>query len=375
MGTPSLQTAKRIALATILLCWAVLFYAAWIRVDGYQWDFKSYYAAMEVVARGGNPYDGPALFYPPLAITVLKPLTLLSYAAAHHLWVAVKLVALIALALLWRRVFLPRADWLVILLVGLLAFRAATMVDIKAGNVSVFEQLLLWTGFAAFLRSRFTGFAVCVVAASVFKLTLAVFLLLLWFPAVRSRANTIRFAVSVALLAGLSALPFVFHPEYFNGFIAAILGEAPPVSSNPSAYAVIASVAGGSTVAAWGIAAGYVVALGYMSRGLLRRAWRTEARFVTVMIAAMLYALLAPRMMIYSYMIVLVPVIGLVIPAIERLRLTTAAVVVALCLGGLHILPGTGHLIDDMSPLLLLLACWSVLVVAERSGGLIDAGE
>jgi hypothetical protein len=41
MGTPSFQTAKRIALATILLCWAVLFYVAWIRVDGYQWDFKS----------------------------------------------------------------------------------------------------------------------------------------------------------------------------------------------------------------------------------------------------------------------------------------------------------------------------------------------
>jgi hypothetical protein len=88
----------------------------------------------------------------------------------------------------------------------------------------------------------------------------------------------------------------------------------------------------------------------------------------------MLYALLMPKFVIYSYMIVFVPVLALVFPALARSKSAAYAALLALSVGGIPAIPtGLGEFIGHWSPFLLLLGSWSVLVAAERSGGLVKA--
>ena len=56
------------------------------------------------------------------------------------------------------------------------AFGSAALVDFTAGNIAVFEQLVLWLAFAALLARRRWTFALLVVLAAQCKLTPVFFL-------------------------------------------------------------------------------------------------------------------------------------------------------------------------------------------------------
>jgi hypothetical protein len=111
-----------------------------------------------------------------------------------------------------------------------------------------------------------------------------------------------------------------------------------------------------------------------MSRRLLRAAFLSGPLAVSIPVAVMLYALLVPHFVIYSYMIVFVPVLALVIPAIARMNLAPQSALAAVCITGIPILPGTvGDFLGSWTPFLLLWACWGVLLLAERAGKLTAA--
>jgi Glycosyltransferase family 87 len=374
---PPSTLTRRLALAAVLVCWAGLFVAAWIRTDGYQWDFKVYYHAVQAFQLGENPYDTPGFQYPLAVAYLFEPIASLDYGVAHRVWVVLKLAAVAGLLVLWKRAFLPRTDWWLVLLVSLLAFRAAGAVDVKAGNVSVFEQVFIWTGLAFFLKSRFNAFAACIVTAGICKLLPAAFLLLLLLPAVRSRANVARTAAAFATLGAVTLLPFLRHPRFLPAFVAGLHGEAPLLTSNPTPAAIwvdLAShlpraLAGSAWAEAALLGACYAVLI-VPGRRLIARAWRTGPSPQSTLVFVVLYALLAPRMVLYSFMILVVPLIALVIPAVESMRLGRYAVVAAVCMGGLRILPAVGPFLDDLVPLLILWGCWAVLAGAERAGRL-----
>jgi hypothetical protein len=80
---------------------------------------------------------------------------------------------------LWQRRIVARQDVVPALFYFTFAFGSAALVDVTAGNIAIFEQLLLWLGFAALLSRRWWTFALLVVVAAQAKLTPVFFLGLL----------------------------------------------------------------------------------------------------------------------------------------------------------------------------------------------------
>jgi len=392
MGGVMERRFKRAAYLLVAGTWAVVILSTWVRLDGYQWDFKSYYFAGKALEQGLNPYltadlakaagDQGAAFrfvYPLSALYALKPLSALDYATAWRLWLVVKILALAALLLLWKREFLKDTEWLWILTVGLFAFQATTLWDIKAGNVSTFEQLFLWIGFAFLLRSRTLAFAACVVAAAWFKLTLSAFLLLLLLPPLRNGKNILVMVAAFAVLGGVSLGSFATHPGLLHDFMAGASVRPKWLTSSPSIYSVATEVvryyvkAPGLQWLAYAVAGATTVALLVIGRRLIGRAYRSASLIHGILIACFCYALVAPRMMVYSYMIVIVPFLACVVPAARRYVAGGFATAIIVCMGGLKILPANvGKFAADSEPVLLLVACWLFLVFADRKGHLFE---
>ena len=381
--------AYRIACVLVLLGWAALFGHVLANPGAFQWDLKSYYAASHVYASGGDPYDVQNLrrvgggarilpfYYPLSGLHALRPICKLDYRTAYRIWAILQAAVIAALLLVWKRWFLERADWLWILVLGLFGFGGALLWDVKAGNIAAFEQLLVWAGFAFLLRSRVSAFVACVVAASVFKMIPAVFLLLLLLPGLRSRANVLKMAIGIAAVAAIVLLPFAGKPELFASFARGLRGAAPPLEYNPTFFGAFDEMANAYGIARLGGPVKYVFLLVYAavllfaSRRLVRAALASGSPRFAVLVAVMLYALLMPKFVIYSYMIVFVPVLALVFPILARSKAAVYAALAALSLGGITAIPTSlGTFLGHWSPFLLLVGCWAVLVAAERSGAL-----
>jgi len=388
-GPASGHLAYRIACVLVLLGWAALFGHVLANPGAFQWDLKSYYAASHVYTSGGDPYDVQNLrrvgggarilpfYYPLSGLHVLRPICSLDYRTAYKLWAILEAAAIAALLLIWKRWFLERTDWLWILVLGLLGFGGAVLWDIKAGNVAAFEQLLVWAGFAFLLRARVSAFVACVVAASVFKMIPAVFLLLLLLPALRSRTNVLKMAAGLVAVAVIVLLPFAGKPELFASFARGLRGTAPPLQYNPTFFGAFDEMANAYGLGWFGGPVKYVfllvyaAALLFASRRLVRAALASGSLRFAILVAVMLYALLMPKFVIYSYMIVFVPVLALVFPLLARSKAAAYAALAALSLGGIAAIPtNLGTFLGHWSPFLLLVGSWAVLVAAERSGAL-----
>jgi len=130
-------------------------------------DFWTYYLAARAHTLGLDPYsldvlnnlaDRPrssTLFdypfvYPPMAVYAFEPFIHLRFADASIVFLAVKAVMLVGLFVIWSVLFLRRFDP-VFLWFGLIAFNSPAYIDMHVGNVSIIEQFLLWSGFAALL--------------------------------------------------------------------------------------------------------------------------------------------------------------------------------------------------------------------------------
>lgn len=157
----SRRAALRTALAVTLVLAAarVAVLAARFGHESVQADFSAFYTAGQAVRAGLSPYwnaperdpplwDGVSLFptsrflYPPLAANVFAPLTVLSYAAAKHLWMVLSLAALLtALLLLARAVRAP-----IEVRLGVLAFACLfqpTVLHLERGQVDAVTLLLV----------------------------------------------------------------------------------------------------------------------------------------------------------------------------------------------------------------------------------------
>jgi len=375
-----------ILLVAMLSCWVQAFLAVWNKSDEFLWDFKTYYFAVRVYEQGASPYEVSNLrataritgilpfYYPLSALHVLRPLCDLDYAIASRIWMVSKAAAMILLLLVWRRLFLRDLAWWPLLGLGLFGFGGATLWDMKAGNVSTFEQLFLWSGFALLMRRQVSAFVACVVAASVFKLMPAVFLLLLLLPSLRSRANLSKMAAGIVAVLLVALLPFAEHADRLGSLLHGLRTAHTRLQFNPTFLGALDELAvehGMAVLAGWRkyiVLAAYYALLFTVSRRFLARAWSGNSLQSAILIAVLLYALIVPRFIIYSYMIVIVPVLALVPPAVGRTGAGRGAALVALSLGGVLNLPSRiGAFAHDGMPFLLLLGCWALLVTAWRT--------
>lgn len=322
-------------LATALVCLLALVSLALIvwAPDQYFGDFKIYYSAAQAARHGLNPYvhgnltllpgQAPNLPFinPPLILGLFAPLAWLPYRASFLLWYVVNLAALAGLFRLWSRHFLHlRLVWTTVLFF-LLAFNSCLYVSLYSGNVATLEQLGLWLAFAFLLRRRDTAFGLCLALVAQVKTFPLLFLALLLVRDGRPRWGP--FLGSLALFAALFSLNFVLSPGLFPSFAAAAVGQDPRgVDNNQSTLALIRDCVDYLAFLVPGVPRAlslpvYLLCAAGVVFGSVR-AWRRYLAAVAVPDGCLfvfffctVYAVIAPRLITYSYAILLLPALSL----------------------------------------------------------------
>lgn len=330
------------ALVAIVWVWAIADLA--ISPREHQRDMQTYYWAARAAAEGANPYDPAELsarsgeakmhpwLYSPIMLIAFRPLSMMPLTVALQAWLVLKLAMVGLLLWLWRRHFLQDLDPLLLAVVALLGFRASLLWDLQAGNVSVIEQVLLWSGFVCLMRGRRAAFAALLVAASVMKLALIVLLplVLLW-PGDRRRGLAIALA-AVMVFGALVLGPLAAHPDWLASWAGALASINEVGVHTPSALAISTALAWevvgeteGTPALAWGIYVPYAFAMLLVSVGTLRRAWRRGDHEGLLMGALILYALVVPRFKSYSFVMLIPPTLILWRRIFARYRTGEAA--------------------------------------------------
>src|SRR5690348_16484006 len=136
-------------------------------------DFDVYYHAAVASRLGLDPYAHAEFRtpyqYPPWTLFLFYPFTLVGLPHAYSIFVGLKILSILFILLLWIRIFQLR-DWPILVILVPFAFGSSLLVDLRAGNISAFEQLLIWTGFYFYVQNKITKFATAICAAASFKL-------------------------------------------------------------------------------------------------------------------------------------------------------------------------------------------------------------
>jgi hypothetical protein len=343
----------------------------------YQWDVMVYWWAGRAFAHGVSPY-GPIpqqpeylhFVYPPLLAAAFAPLSVLNVGATKVLWLALKLAAFAGTVRLWKRHIAAEQDAVPALFYFTFAFGSAALVDFTSGNIAIFEQLLLWIGFAALLSRRWWTFALLVVVAAQAKLTPVFFLGLLLVIDERPRwAPFIGGSLLFALGLGANA---IMLPGQTREFLAGISALGERGWGDPSTLGVMEDLVDqlrGLRLPLPGVTA-HVLYLAAIATVLAltvrwwraRRAAAAHDPLLTVLVTLAVYALVMPRMKDYSY-VALLPVGWYVLAARRELTASLAvlAVLVPRPVPQLKLWLPMVPQIYTYAPLIAALVLWSML--------------
>ncbi|MBD3388097.1 MAG: DUF2029 domain-containing protein [Candidatus Altiarchaeales archaeon] len=298
-------------------------------IDSTQWDFeKDYYGAV-AYSRGYNPYHNSDLarvsgkhmalpyVYPPLTIGFYRLFAFLRYDSAQYVFLALKALLLVGLMRLWGWRMVESGSKSEFAVFTVLAYNSTALIDLHTGNVAMLEQALLWLGFHYYLKGdlmRFTGFTL---AAASFKVLPIAFLGLLLFSDDDRRHKYLL--TSAAIFMAYLLLPAFLMPGLFDGYVrnleitifhlrsergminpstlalvkdltvlwSFILGLEPPANAHLILYLAMAAA---------------VVSVSARAVSELRR--RNDRRMLLFFLV-LVYALLAPRMKDYGYVILI----------------------------------------------------------------------
>jgi hypothetical protein len=285
------------------------------------WDFETYLYASGAASVGRNPYDVRALeeiagrpvgmpfLYPPMALPLFLPFLGMNLFQASIVWLAIKILAFLALFHLWRRHLIPEVPPYILAPAAALAFNGAVIWDLKTGNVTILQDLLLWLGFAALVHGRRVLAAAGIVASALFKLTPAVFLVLLVLPATDRRPSwrillaSLGFLVASTLVVPLTGMPWA--PWFRHAFdVAGPEGIANPsfVSLATQLYAYAQGMTLAPRVLSW-LWLAYAALVLLVSVPCLVRARSERDPKLWVLTLTALSVLLHPRPMAYGYLL------------------------------------------------------------------------
>jgi hypothetical protein len=345
-----------------------------IRWKNYQWDFYMFYGSATEFLQGTSPYHGKGLsfYHPPLTLYLYGLVAQLPFVLGYELWLALKIAALGALLFVWNRHFLKLDLAWTTVLYFILAYNGAIYSDLVSGNISLFEQLGLWIGFAALLQGRYALFCLCVILVAQFKLTPFFFSVLLLF--VPKRPQWQWFAACAVGFVAVFLLNLLLQPALLKDFftVAAALDERGAQSPGTLAFIrdVFDRIGGASfsegTRADEAVFVTAALAIGVLSLAVVVRHRRTNAEpdsKLIVYFACLAYALAVPRMKSYSYILLLIPSLAL-IHLLPRRTLVPAAcaVLVALVIFplGTSLLPfrSLSQLLFEYMSLAAALAAW-----------------
>ncbi len=331
-----------------------------VRWWAYQWDFHMFYGAARDFAAGINPYRGEGLsfYHPPIMLYVYRLFTVMPIPLALTVWYILKVAALAALLWIWHTDFVRLRVNAPTILFFILAYQAAIYSDLVAGNVSVFEELILWFGFSRLLRGRYLIFAVCVIAAAQVKLTPLFFAALLVIACEKPQWRAL-FA-TVAGFTAVFSLNQWLQPALFRSFwtVSAALDER---GDNRSLLALLRDISDRAFGDAFTrssradellfvIAAAIVCAI---SLGLVVRYRQRQPAFdqrLLICFSCFVFALISPRFKTYTYIILLAPTLYLVSSFDWRRHVPLAAAVMI----GLVVFPEPNNLLPFRSAFELL---------------------
>ncbi len=206
-------------------------------------DFVEYWAAGDVLIRGGNPYDVNALnaslhqalgddpfhltmmWNPPWTLPLTVPFALLPIRLAHVLWVAGQLTLVLISVRKLSRVYpgLERVDALMRIAALLFPPTLFLMMFGQIGGVCLF-------GVAGFLywheRERPIPAGMCLALTAIKPHLLFAFGLFLILEAIVSRRTRIAVLAGIATLAVAGAIAALINPQVYSDYMTAL--AAPP---------------------------------------------------------------------------------------------------------------------------------------------------
>ncbi len=314
------------------LVWLLYFaYCVYYLVDKFEehhWDFQMQYGAAKILAQGKDPYDprvtkaelGTPLWYayPPATLWFYRLFNLMEYKTACLVFLFLKVTIVIFLLWFWSKYFLQEKLNAAFCFFCLFAYNSALFLDLRSGNINLFEQLLIWLGFYFWLQNKIFAFCVCVLLAASFKMTPAVFLVLLLFK--NNRRKLWFFFSSVAIFVGYFLIQYALWPQMFRPFLAAAKGtlvERRIISPTTigliiESFDLLARRQGIVINMEWQITIFiFIVALvstfSYRAYLVLKRQQPEKRDKIIVFFLCLIYTLVALRMKDYAYVLLLVP--------------------------------------------------------------------
>ncbi len=328
--------------------WAVVILVAafgqiLVKWSAYQWDSTVYWWAGHELNAGHSLYTvvpGQPVYlhyvYPPLTAWLFVPIAHLNVAAMKILWISAKALAFAAVVRLWMRAIGARVTIVPPIFFFTFAFGSALLIDFACGNVTVFEQLVLWLAFTALLARRPWVFTLLVVLAAQLKLTPIFFLGLLL--VIDERPLWKQFLGGTALFVATLGANVLLVPQQTREFLESISALGERGWGDPSTLGVMQDLVDQLNglalpvpmALAYALYAAVVVAVFVVTVRWWRRsrAEGTSDRLAVILVTLAMYALVMPRMKDYSY-VALLPVAWY---ALSRATLQTVPFVIVAAL-------------------------------------------
>jgi hypothetical protein len=379
-----------------LEAWAVVVVAAALwqivtKTHVYQWDVIVYWWGGRAFAHGQSPYGAiPGqpeylhFVYPPLVAPLFAPLAIIKPNVAKLLWITLKALAFWLTVRLWRRALGTEQDVVPPVFFFTFAFGSAALVDFTAGNIAVFEQLVLWLAFAALLAGRRWTFVLLVVLAAQCKLTPVFFLGLLL--VVDERPHWRPFLGGGALMAALVGANVVLFPAQTREFLASVSSLGERGWGDPSTLGVMQDLVDQLRGLRLPLPDATAYALYLAAAALILahtvRWWRTQRAAGTVrpveivLVTLATYALVMPRMKDYSY-VALLPVAWYALGGRQAVTASIAvlAVLVPRPLPQLKLWLPLVPQPYTYAPLLAALVLWTMLTAVDRDAAVAVRGS
>ena len=293
-----------------------------------QRDFAIYYYASQAHQEGViNPYDHNALrtysgdtglnpyVYPPYILKLFSPLSSLEYKTAYYLYFLLKLGALAGLIFIWLKIVpIKKSDIWALVVTVCLGYRYTVLRELRSGNVSLFEQLLIWNGILLLLRDRSVIGGISIAISSIFKL---ITMALLPITVIIQRTWRSVWTVGLIMAGTLTTyalLYFIQKPEWID-FFSRAGGLDERGNRNPSSLAFLRDIAdlfGAGETPAFTV---YIILCAVV---FIMLAWafyttrKSTDPYPMLYLTLLGYVLLAPRMKDYSLIIVLIPALHII---------------------------------------------------------------
>lgn len=294
----------------------------------HQWDFQMQYSAAHIFSEGKNPYDAETMkayagntlwyAYPPATLLFYRLFTFMPYDTAYGVYLLLKAAAIVGLVWLWQRKFIGAGfnGWFYLLC--MLAFNGAIFLDMRSGNINMFEELMLWLGFYFFLEGRLIMFCLFILLAGSFKMTPAVFLVLLLFTG--NKKKLVYLAGSCVVFACYLLIQFAISPDFFSRFVAGATNTltergviAPSTLSMTADLLDLSGKSVGINVPPLicyiidFIVAATVLFLSVRAYFVLVRQKAEDRDKIVIFTACLVYAIIHPRMKDYAYVLLIAP--------------------------------------------------------------------